>query len=297
MINKNTFKVSFLFVLLYMLTIALFLYREKQVSLYMESNNLYTKNAMKVVGNYKKLLSKYSQPINVFKTIANTDDIRVVSSTTQSLKFPVYAGKNFGKQNQKALVGSAVPIVKISGKSFFDYENKLYEVIGYLGTEKNSLLADKVLLKDDALFASTKTGVLIIDSPRSLKKYDDLKTDTVGNMLGRRTNIDYISPMIIIYTSFLILLLTIVIGIFIYLYTHIYNKILYIKGISHKSILRMMAFKIIVLFGLINISCLILSALFIKISITPDLLLVMGLSITSVQGSILTCYMLERGYK
>ena len=297
MINKNTFKVSFLFVLLYMLTIALFLYREKQVSLYMESNNLYTKNAMKVVGNYKKLLSKYSQPINVFKTIANTDDIRVVSSTTQSLKFPVYAGKNFGKQNQKALVGSAVPIVKISGKSFFDYENKLYEVIGYLGTEKNSLLADKVLLKDDALFASTKTGVLIIDSPRSLKKYDDLKTDTVGNMLGRRTNIDYISPMIIIYTSLLILLLTIVIGIFIYLYTHIYNKILYIKGISHKSILRMMAFKIIVLFGLINISCLILSALFIKISITPDLLLVMGLSITSVQGSILTCYMLERGYK
>ncbi|MDN5446616.1 MAG: hypothetical protein L0F86_04415, partial [Lactococcus lactis] len=288
---------SFLFVLLYMLTIALFLYREKQVSLYMESNNLYTKNAMKVVGNYKKLLSKYSQPINVFKTIANTDDIRVVSSTTQSLKFPVYAGKNFGKQNQKALVGSAVPIVKISGKSFFDYENKLYEVIGYLGTEKNSLLADKVLLKDDALFASTKTGVLIIDSPRSLKKYDDLKTDTVGNMLGRRTNIDYISPMIIIYTSLLILLLTIVIGIFIYLYTHIYNKILYIKGISHKSILRMMAFKIIVLFGLINISCLILSALFIKISITPDLLLVMGLSITSVQGSILTCYMLERGYK
>lgn len=280
-----------------MLTIALFLYREKQVSLYMESNNLYTKNAMKVVGNYKKLLSKYSQPINVFKTIANTDDIRVVSSTTQSLKFPVYAGKNFGKQNQKALVGSAVPIVKISGKSFFDYENKLYEVIGYLGTEKNSLLADKVLLKDDALFASTKTGVLIIDSPRSLKKYDDLKTDTVGNMLGRRTNIDYISPMIIIYTSLLILLLTIVIGIFIYLYTHIYNKILYIKGISHKSILRMMAFKIIVLFGLINISCLILSALFIKISITPDLLLVMGLSITSVQGSILTCYMLERGYK
>ncbi|MCJ1996976.1 hypothetical protein GYN67_09760 [Lactococcus piscium] len=297
MINKNTVKVSFLFVLLYMLTIALFLYREKQVSLYMESNNLYTKNAMKVVGNYKKLLSKYSQPINVFKTIANTDDIRVVSSTTQSLKFPVYAGKNFGKQNQKALVGSAVPIVKISGKSFFDYENKLYEVIGYLGTEKNSLLADKVLLKDDALFASTKTGVLIIDSPRSLKKYDDLKTDTVGNMLGRRTNIDYISPMIIIYTSLLILLLTIVIGIFIYLYTHIYNKILYIKGISHKSILRMMAFKIIVLFGLINISCLILSALFIKISITPDLLLVMGLSITSVQGSILTCYMLERGYK
>ena len=245
MINKNTVKVSFLFVLLYMLTIALFLYREKQVSLYMESNNLYTKNAMKVVGNYKKLLSKYSQPINVFKTIANTDDIRVVSSTTQSLKFPVYAGKNFGKQNQKALVGSAVPIVKISGKSFFDYENKLYEVIGYLGTEKNSLLADKVLLKDDALFASTKTGVLIIDSPRSLKKYDDLKTDTVGNMLGRRTNIDYISPMIIIYTSLLILLLTIVIGIFIYLYTHIYNKILYIKGISHKSILRMMAFKII----------------------------------------------------
>ena len=297
MINKNTVKVSFLFVLLYMLTIALFLYREKQVSLYMESNNLYTKNAMKVVGNYKKLLSKYSQPINVFKTIANTDDIRVVSSTTQSLKFPVYAGKNFGKQNQKALVGSAVPIVKISGKSFFDYENKLYEVIGYLGTEKNSLLADKVILKDDALFASTKTGVLIIDSPRSLKKYDDLKTDTVGNMLGRRTNIDYISPMIIIYTSLLILLLTIVIGIFIYLYTHIYNKILYIKGISHKSILRMMAFKIIVLFGLINISCLILSALFIKISITPDLLLVMGLSITSVQGSILTCYMLERGYK
>lgn len=297
MINKNTVKVSFLFVLLYMLTIALFLYREKQVSLYMESNNLYTKNAMKVVGNYKKLLSKYSQPINVFKTIANTDDIRVVSSTTQSLKFPVYAGKNFGKQNQKALVGSAVSIVKISGKSFFDYENKLYEVIGYLGTEKNSLLADKVLLKDDALFASTKTGVLIIDSPRSLKKYDDLKTDTVGNMLGRRTNIDYISPMIIIYTSLLILLLTIVIGIFIYLYTHIYNKILYIKGISHKSILRMMAFKIIVLFGLINISCLILSALFIKISITPDLLLVMGLSITSVQGSILTCYMLERGYK
>lgn len=297
MINKNTVKVSFLFVLLYMLTIALFLYREKQVSLYMESNNLYTKNAMKVVGNYKKLLSKYSQPINVFKTIANTDDIRVVSSTTQSLKFPVYAGKNFGKQNQKALVGSAVPIVKISGKSFFDHENKLYEVIGYLGTEKNSLLADKVLLKDDALFASTKTEVLIIDSPRSLKKYDDLKTDTVGNMLGRRTNIDYISPMIIIYTSLLILLLTIVIGIFIYLYTHIYNKILYIKGISHKSILRMMAFKIIVLFGLINISCLILSALFIKISITPDLLLVMGLSITSVQGSILTCYMLERGYK
>lgn len=92
------------------------------------------------------------------------------------------------------MVGSSVPLVELHGVRYFSYNEKLYEVVGYLGSSKNSILSEEVIIKDTALFSKDKNENIIIDSPDSAS-VSDPKYKVINN-LGRRSNIDYITPLI-----------------------------------------------------------------------------------------------------
>ncbi|MGN1396397.1 MAG: hypothetical protein ACI4WD_07710, partial [Lactococcus garvieae] len=156
MAKKHLLKIISLILLVYMLIVVLSLYKYKQNELYLEANNLYTKNAIKTRGNYSKVLNEMSTNSKVFKELSKEGRIRAFEFKGNRSDFPVYSGRNFKKDERKALVGSSIPLVELHGVRYFSYNEKLYEVVGYLGSSKNSILSEEVIIKDTALFSKDK---------------------------------------------------------------------------------------------------------------------------------------------
>lgn len=239
---KKYILLSTLVTITLILAICLLNYSKKQNSFALESNYLYSKESMIINGNVQKILKKNNNKDNVifFKQLEE-DNVRAMTTTDfKKLDIPIYSGKVFKQNGKQALIGSDIPTIKINGKLYYKYRNQMYQVIGYLGAEKNSLLSDNVLLNDIELF-SNENEKLIIDGKNMRKKiYKLTDNDKIENysegILNRKTNIDYVSPIISKFILVMIILSCVTIA---YLYREFVNKENYIYeliGISKSRI-------------------------------------------------------------
>lgn len=293
MANKNLLKIISLILLVYMLIVVLSLYKYNQNELYLEANNLYTKNAIKTRGNYSKVLNEMSTNSKVFKELSKEGRIRAFEFKGNRSDFPVYSGRNFKKDERKALVGSAVTLVELHGVRYFSYNEKLYEVVGYLGSSKNSILSEEVIIKDTALFSKDKNENIIIDSPDSAS-VSDPKYKIINN-LGRRSNIDYITPLITYMVMLSIGFISFIIGVLSWLYSKTYTEVMFLKGQAPKKIRIALLFKVILVFIATNVFCIALSKLFVKFSI--ELYLLLPSMFIIIIGLVTTSHLLKRGIK
>ncbi|MEY8458366.1 hypothetical protein [Lactococcus ileimucosae] len=293
MTKKNLLKIISLILLVYMLIAVLSLYKNKQNKIYLEANNLYTKNALKTSGNYSKMLDENSINSKVFKELSEGGHIRALEFKGNRSDFPVYVGRNFKKDERKALVGSTVPLEEHHGVKYFSYNEKLYEVIGYLGSSKDSILSDEVIIKDESLFSKNKNENIIIDSPDSVNV--SVPNYKVSNNLGRRSNIDYITPLITYMVVLSIGFISLIIGVLSWLYSKTYAEVMFLKGKSPKKMRIVLLFKVLLVFLVTNVFCIVLSKLFVKSSIELYLLLPSMLII--IIGLVTSSHLLKRGIK
>lgn len=293
MTKKNLLKIISLILLVYMLIAVFSLYKHKQNKIYLEANNLYTKNALKTNANYSKIRDEMSSNSKVFKVLSEEEHIRAFEFKGDMSDFPVYAGRNFKKAERKALVGSSVPLEEHHGVKYFSYNEKLYEVIGYLGSSKDSILSDEVIIKDKSLFSKDKNENIIIDSPDSMNISEP--NSKVSNNLGRRSNIDYITPLITYMVVLLISFISLIIGVLSWLYSKTYAEVMFLKGRSPKKIRIVLLFKVLLVFLATNVFCITLSKLFVKTSI--ELYLLPPSMLIIIIGLVASSYLLKREIK
>ncbi|WP_317914117.1 hypothetical protein [Carnobacterium maltaromaticum] len=238
---KKYILLSTLIVITIVLAICLLNYNRKQNYYYLESNDLYSKESTIIKGNIQRILKKNNNKSNVifFKQLEE-DNVRTMATTNfKKLDIPIYSGEIFKKNGKQALIGSEVPITETNGKVYYKYGNQKYQVIGYLGTEKDSLLSETVILNDITLF-SDENEKLIIDGKNVRNKvnkwFDNDKVEIYSEgILNRKTNIDYVSPIISKFIVAMVILSCFTIA---YLYKDFVNKENYIYELIGISKIR-----------------------------------------------------------
>ena len=231
---KKNIPILFLFLIIISLSALFFIYKNYQSDLYLETNNLYQKNTRIIITNIRNINFK-DKSMWVFKKI--DPSIRLIKTNGGETNFPIYEGRQINKKEQKvALVGSTVPKERKGNNFFFINNNESFQIVGYLGTQKTSLLQNEVIIKDDSLFDNKKEE-LILTSDSYISTSSKKQKDIHSNVLGRRTNIDYISPLILSFMVIIITGVSIVTGSIIEKNNYAYNHFIFLKGISMKKII------------------------------------------------------------
>lgn len=244
-----------LFIFLCCLSLSFFVYRNYQNSLYLEVNNLYKKNTEISSSNIGKIDNSYNKDLMIFKDLSGTGDVRAIRISDKNSQFPIYKGRQMTINDEKiALVGSEVSLKNKHNNMYVKFNGEYYRVIGYLGTKKESLLSNQIILKDDALFDSREKEELILSSDKKIPKTNSKKTKLNSNILGRRTNVDYISPMILGLNIIMLVSISFLTGIIAEKITNKYNRYLYIKGIVPQKILLKNIFVLSLVFSIVCIS-------------------------------------------
>lgn len=231
---KKNIPILFLFLIIVSLSALFFIYNNYQKNLYLETNNLYQKNTGVITSNIKAIDFK-DENMWVFKTIDHST--RLIKTKGGQTNLPIYQGRQIEEKEQKvALVGSNVPRERKGDDFFFALGKDSFKIVGFLGTQKKSLLQNEVIIKDDSLF-DNKNEELILSSDSYISTSLKINKKIQTNILGRRTNIDYISPLIL---SFMIIVITGVsaaTGAIIEKNNYAYNHFIFLKGISIKKII------------------------------------------------------------
>lgn len=241
--KKKRFFVSTILILCtYLLLIFVSEYQRQQDTLFFESNDLYSTDHLFVKETFQTLIKetfKTSSDLSVFISLEskNNDNVRGYFSKDYSdTHFPLSNGSFFSTSNTKeALVGKEVATVSENDCTYYEYNNKKYKVIGYLGITKPSFLEESVLINDSSLF-NMPTTYLTIDG----KKINTIYYDRFGknnsyqkNMgLDRKVNSDYFSPLIYSLTLFIAIVCTVLIAYLIFTDLKKENFIKYILGTS-----------------------------------------------------------------
>lgn len=198
--------IGMLFALLASIGSALLLYKENQQQLTLEGNRLYSTQSIKVSGNLNDIRTQWQAAGDGFAAYKHVDDVGMVRSVYSpdysSIHYPIHRGRTFTQDDTKAaLVGAGVELVERHNESYFVFDGDEYEVVGYLGRHAESLLQYDVLLADPHLFAGNGSEPLVLDGPNVATHYSTFFNDgTIERMnqsTNRRTNIDFVSPILI----------------------------------------------------------------------------------------------------
>lgn len=214
-------------------------YKQTQQVLIEESNNLYTPKSVNIETTFSSFVSNIelkSKPYRLFSQVENEQlNIRAFYSNDYSYwNAPIHNGRFFKKNNEfTALVGVDVPTHEIDGIKYFLYNSKKYEVIGYLGKYVPNYFKSSVLLSDNSFFMDG-TGQYVLDGEFSKNITDYLTVSNNNNVgVGRFLNLDFFTPLLIIFTHLIIVLATIFLA---FLYNLMYRKersIRYLLGTTH----------------------------------------------------------------
>lgn len=244
-----------LFIFLCSLSISFFVYKNYQNNLYLEVNNLYKKNTEIISSNIREIDVSHNKDLMIFKDLSGTGDVRAIKISDKSSQFPIYKGRQMTINDEKiALVGSEVALKNKGNNMYVKFDGEYFRVIGYLGTKKESLLSNQIILKDDTLFDNRAKEELILSSDKKIPKTNSKKTKLNSNILGRRTNVDYISPMILGLNIIMLVCISFLTGIIAEKLNNKYNRYLYIKGILPQKILLKNVFVLSLVFSIVCIS-------------------------------------------
>lgn len=203
MSGRQTVVVGALVLLFSFLSTALGVYQYRQGALSLEMGSLYSSNAVSIdstAAQATRELRRVHAPGRVFNDLAGGGGVRALATVgTPSGSLPIHSGRQPTERDERvALVGAAV---HVTADDRYEFEGTRYDVIGRLGLRANSLLANDILLIDSRLFAERGEVPLVVDSPAASSLYGDalergsaraLETDA-----GRRTSIDYVSPLLL----------------------------------------------------------------------------------------------------
>jgi hypothetical protein len=211
---SKTLSIAALFALFTCLTVALGVYQHRQGALTLEGNSLYSPDAVAInatAAQTTAVLRKAHVTGRIFASLSDDRRIRVVHiQGAPALQLPIHSGRQpRAGDDRVALVGAAVPLQHEVAADYYVYENTRYTVIAALGLEKASLVADEVLLIDARLFAAGEQA-LVVDSEATGELYQrEINEGTVMPLAAdtnRRTNIDYVSPILTTFGGGLTLL-------------------------------------------------------------------------------------------
>lgn len=221
MVIRKALLTGFLLLLLSMLTLALHLYSFRQQALTLEGNNILSVNSFQVDGIAVDVLGSLSgdaSDVRIFKQLTDDGNIRAIMALKYSeVAIPIHAGEQFDRETHTALVGSRVTLKQQGAHLYYSFDGQDYKVVGYLGLNADSLLSNDVLINDPNLFSLSTSEPLTVDGEGALKAFMKNNPGQAIPMLqqdsNRRTNIDFVSPMLIIFGACISLLGVVATGI------------------------------------------------------------------------------------
>jgi len=136
----------------------------------------------------------------VFQDLDGSGDLRAVRTFGHPAALPIHEGRQLRADDELvALVGDGVATRSDDGRQYVDYAGQAFAVIGRLGVRADSGLAQDVLLQapdlisdDEPVFVDVEGGV------RQVAGVTSEMAAPVGGGADRRTNIDFVSPIVII---------------------------------------------------------------------------------------------------
>jgi hypothetical protein len=136
----------------------------------------------------------------LFQDLDGSGHLRAVRTLGHPEPLPIHDGRQMRSDDERvALVGEEVATRSDDGRQYVDYAGRAFMVIGRLGVHANSGLAHDVLLQhpelitvDDPVTVDVEGGV------RALTGVEPEMATPVGGGADRRTNVDFVSPIVII---------------------------------------------------------------------------------------------------
>ncbi|MBB2925535.1 hypothetical protein [Cellulomonas cellasea] len=208
MTPRKALTIGTLLLLLTFLASALGVYDIRQQALELEGNRLYSTESFTAYANAHRILTQATGASGDLRVVKDlTDDGRVraiLAEDYEKLAIPIHAGRTFSsRDHDTALAGSNVALTTRDGVTYYSFEGRDYEVIGRLGLQADSLLAQDIVLNDPALFAAEGDEPLVVDGHGALEAYmAAFGGDDVAAMSGdtnRRTNVDFVSPLLLLF--------------------------------------------------------------------------------------------------
>lgn len=197
--------VALLMTIFSILSISLGTYSLIQKAMSLEGNDLYSNRSVAVdeTGpNLRSALKTAHADARVFSDLTDDGSIRAVMETGTPDSIPLHAGRQFKDSDARAaLVGADVEVANESGQVSYIFAGTSYPVVGYLGLSDNSLISNVVLLKGAPILEADSTVRMIVDGPTVEKRlspqitYHPIAAANGGT--DRRTNIDYVSPILL----------------------------------------------------------------------------------------------------
>ena len=203
---------SLLFLLAF-LAGALRIYDAQQHAIALEGNRLYSTDSFTVTRDARHVLEAIREKApdaRVLKDLADGGRTRaVLAADLSDFDIPVYEGRRFSAEAVgEAIVGADVPVDTRAGRAYVSFDGRDYVVVGRLGLDAESLLAEDTLLSDPALFGVLEETI-VVDGPQARDAYveafgDDGMTSTARGTT-HRTNVDIVSRLILTYGASIVL--------------------------------------------------------------------------------------------
>jgi len=135
----------------------------------------------------------------LFQDLDGSGHFRVVRTLGRPEPLPIHDGRQMRATDEGvALIGHQVATRSDDGRHYIDYEGQAFLVIGRLGVRADSGLAHDVLLQDWDL--ASVDGAVVADvegGAQALPGRGADMAEPVGGRTDQRTNIDYVSPIVI----------------------------------------------------------------------------------------------------
>ncbi|WP_187976268.1 hypothetical protein [Mycetocola sp. JXN-3] len=197
--------IALLVTLFSILSVALGLYNQTQRALSLEGNNLYSSRSISVSttgAELESLLARSGTSARIFQELPGDTSVRAVIETGHPDPLPLHSGRQLQAGDVRAaLVGADVKVNQDQGVTTYEFQGILYPVVGYLGLHANSLVSRTVLLQGPGLFDDTAASRMIVDGSNIddavLERLEPAPAAAAGGGTDRRTNIDFVSPVLL----------------------------------------------------------------------------------------------------
>jgi hypothetical protein len=183
-------------------------YRSAQEMLLREANSLYSGEALSVRGDLAAAVADARRDqldVRFFRPLSDDGKTRAVLSSTGSLTDLPTHDVSWAVSDARpgALVGAEILAMGID----VGVGDAAYAVAGVLGTDDRSLVADDVLIYDPGLFVDAGPQAFVVDGPDAADLASTLEdVHPTDDGFSRRTNVDYVSPVIVGLSSAVLIL-------------------------------------------------------------------------------------------
>lgn len=277
------------------LAATLAIYDSRQRAIHLEGNSLYSADAVLVDATAAQALAVSPDgDLRVFTELTSGGTVRAVAASSSArLSFPVHAGRTFRSgERGVALVGSRVVVSQGATGEFVRLGERSYEVVGRLGLRENSLLANDILVLDPDLFDSGEPQPLVLDGPDAGTRYAGLhgaaSVEHFSTATSRRTNIDVVSPLILVLGAALVAMGWVFVGVFLSFATRRRNLVLHLLGVP-RSLTRLRLLAEVTAIGIVTAAVVAVVSTFLSKTDVPLDVLGAGLLVQSavVAGAFL----------